>query len=100
MDYEKETKSSHTSNWNAVYDRIRDSMESDFSKRQLENKIHKLKLRFRDYQTRSYDGKRLSFTNVHDKQIFRLSTVIWGQNKTKSASNENNMDQTKVSVCV
>ncbi|XP_010436055.1 PREDICTED: GLABROUS1 enhancer-binding protein-like 3 [Camelina sativa] len=98
----KETKASYMSDWNAVYDRIRGSMESDFSKRQLQNKIEKMKLRFRDYQTRSSAGKRLSFTNAHDKQVFRLSMAIWGEienNKTKSASNENiNMDQRKVWV--
>ncbi|CAE6203067.1 unnamed protein product [Arabidopsis arenosa] len=93
-DYEKENKCSYTSDWNAIYDRIRDSMGSDFSKKQLIDKVYKLKLRFGDNQARSNAGKRLSFTSAHDKQVFKLSTVIWGNNKTKYEI----MDQTKKRV--
>ncbi|CAH8277750.1 unnamed protein product [Arabidopsis lyrata] len=92
--YEKENKSSYTSDWNAIYDRIRDSMGSDFSKKQLVDKVYKLKLRFGENQARSNAGKRLSFTSAHDKQVFKLSTVIWGNNKTKYEI----MDQTKERV--
>ncbi|CAL9223984.1 unnamed protein product, partial [Arabidopsis halleri] len=98
VDYQNETKLSYTSDWNAVYDRIRDSMVSDFSKAQLTNKILKLKLRFGDNQERSIAGKGLSFTNTNDEQVFKLSKIIWGKNiTTKSASNEI-MDQTKERV--
>ncbi|KAG7544093.1 GLABROUS1 enhancer-binding protein family [Arabidopsis thaliana x Arabidopsis arenosa] len=93
-DYEKENKCSYTSDWNAIYDRIRDSMGSDFSKKQLVDKVYKLKLRFGENQARSNAGKRLSFTSAHDKQVFKLSTVIWGNNKTKYEI----MDQTKERV--
>ncbi|XP_023635168.1 GLABROUS1 enhancer-binding protein-like 3 isoform X2 [Capsella rubella] len=96
--YQNETKLSYSSDWSGVYDLIRGSMESDFSKRQLQNKILKLKWRFEEYQTRSNDGRSLSFANALDKQIFRLSWAIWGQNKTKSAFSENKMDQSKVRV--
>ncbi|KAG7548760.1 GLABROUS1 enhancer-binding protein family [Arabidopsis suecica] len=97
VDYQNETKLSYTSDWNAVYDRIRDSMESDFTKAQLTDKILKLKLRFGDNQARSITGKGLSCTNSDDEQVYQLSKIIWGKNiTTKSASNEI-MDQTKVS---
>ncbi|XP_010450559.1 PREDICTED: GLABROUS1 enhancer-binding protein-like 3 [Camelina sativa] len=82
------------SDWNAIYTRIRGSMESDFSKRQLQDKINKMKRRFN--RARSNGRKIISFTDdADDKQIFELSTVIWGGNNTKTASCENYMDQRK-----
>ncbi|KAG7544094.1 GLABROUS1 enhancer-binding protein family [Arabidopsis thaliana x Arabidopsis arenosa] len=86
---------SYTSDWNAVYDRIRDSMVSDFSKAQLTNKILKLKLRFGDNLAKSIAGKRLSFTNTDDEQVFKLSKIIWGKNITTNSASNEIMDQTK-----
>lgn len=67
MEYEKEKKWSYTSNWNDFYDYMRSSMESDFSKKKLINKVKKLKIRFKDNQTRSNDEKGLSFTITDDE---------------------------------
>ncbi|CAH8277751.1 unnamed protein product [Arabidopsis lyrata] len=98
VDYQNETKLSYTSDWNAVYDRIRDSMGSDFSKKQLANKILKLKLRFGDNLAKSIAGKRLSFTNTDDEQVFKLSKIIWGKNITTNSASNEIMDQTKERV--
>lgn len=95
MDYEKDTKLSYQSDWDAFYGYIIGSIEANFSKKQLKDKIRNLVKRFTDNQP---NRKRLSFTSTEDDEIFKLSMLIWGTNETECVSNEH-VDQDKVSDC-
>ncbi|CAN6872264.1 unnamed protein product [Brassica oleracea] len=53
-------------------------------------------MRFNFYSQRSKDGKQFSFTNSYEKELFRLSTIIWAKNETEDTFSENRQDQAKV----
>ncbi|CAA7060879.1 unnamed protein product [Microthlaspi erraticum] len=93
VDYEKDTKLSYQSDWDAFYGYI-GSIEADFSKQQLKDKIRNLVKRFTDNQA-NWKRKRLSFASTEDDEIFKLSMIIWGKNETEYASSEN-VNQDKV----
>lgn len=99
VDYENETALSYRSDWDAFYRYVKDTVEANFSKKQLINKVKNLKRSFTYNQSRSNDGKELSFTDTDDDEIFKLSMIIWAKNETEYVSNEG-MDQAKVSVLV
>uniref|UniRef100_A0A1J3JLD1 Glabrous enhancer-binding protein-like DBD domain-containing protein n=1 Tax=Noccaea caerulescens TaxID=107243 RepID=A0A1J3JLD1_NOCCA len=88
VDYEKDTKLSYQSDWDAFYGYIIGSIEANFSKKQLKDKIRNLVKRFTDNQA---NRKILSFS-TEDDEIFKLSMLIWGTNETECE----NVDQDKV----
>ncbi|KAF2605398.1 hypothetical protein F2Q70_00028458 [Brassica cretica] len=53
VDYEKETKLSHRSDWDAFYGYVKDFIEADFSKKQLTDKIRNLNKRFLEEKEKS-----------------------------------------------
>ncbi|XP_048634479.1 GLABROUS1 enhancer-binding protein-like 3 isoform X6 [Brassica napus] len=101
VDYEKETKLSHRSDWDAFYGYVKDFIEADFSKKQLTDKIRNLNKRFLGNKARCDDEEGPSFTDTEDDIIFKLSVIIWDStNETECASDEN-VDQGKVDApCV
>ncbi|KAG2265893.1 hypothetical protein Bca52824_072972 [Brassica carinata] len=76
----------------------KDLINIPFSKKQLMEEVKKLKMRFNFYSQRSKDGKQFSFTNSYEKELFRLSTIIWAKNETEDTFSENRQDQAKVLV--
>ncbi|WZZ71718.1 hypothetical protein YC2023_083088 [Brassica napus] len=73
----------------------KDLINIPFSKKQLMEEVKKLKMRFNFYSQRSKDGKQFSFTNSYEKELFRLSTIIWAKNETEDTFSENRQDQAK-----
>ncbi|EOA27402.1 hypothetical protein CARUB_v10023535mg [Capsella rubella] len=90
VDFENETKLSFRSDRDALYHYIKDYVESNFSKRQLIDKVRSLKRKFIDNQARSNDGKELSFTDTDDDAIFKLSMMIWAKNETEHVGEDLN----------
>ncbi|XP_018484332.1 GLABROUS1 enhancer-binding protein-like 3 isoform X2 [Raphanus sativus] len=100
VDYEKEMKLSHRSDWDAFYVYVKDFIEADFSRKQLTDKIRKLNKRFLGNKARCNDEEGPSFTSTEDDEIFKLSMIIWDTaNETECASDEN-VDQAKDVPCV
>ncbi|CAH8277753.1 unnamed protein product [Arabidopsis lyrata] len=87
LDYQEESQSSYNQKYDAFYDYMREYMESDFSKKQLMDKVKKLKKRFRENQARSR----------REEEVFKLSKIIWAKKETEHAYEENK-DQTKEDV--
>ncbi|CAN7062084.1 unnamed protein product [Brassica rapa subsp. trilocularis] len=102
VDYEKETKLSHRSDWDAFYGYVKDFIEADFSKKQLTDKIRNLNKRFLGNKARCSDEEGPSFTDTEDDIIFKLSVIIWDStNETGCDSDENVDRQAKVDApCV
>ena len=101
VDYEKETKLSHRSDWDAFYGYVKDFIEADFSKKQLTDKIRNLNKRFLGNKARCSDEEGPSFTDTEDDIIFKLSVLIWDStNETGCDSDENVDRQAKVVPCV
>ncbi|WZZ04951.1 GLABROUS1 enhancer-binding protein-like 3 [Brassica napus] len=98
VEYENERGFRYNSDWDIFYGYTKDLINIRFSKKQLMEEVNKLKMRFNFYSQRSKDGKQLSFTNSYEKELFRLSTIIWAKNETEDASSENRQDQAKVLV--
>ncbi|KAF3590808.1 hypothetical protein DY000_02023068 [Brassica cretica] len=82
-------------NMNDVLLILKDLINIPFSKKQLMEEVKKLKMRFNFYSQRSKDGKQFSFTNSYEKELFRLSTIIWAKNETEDTFSENRQDQAK-----
>ncbi|CAF2167225.1 unnamed protein product [Brassica napus] len=95
VEYENERGFRYNSDWDIFYGYTKDLINIRFSKKQLMEEVNKLKMRFNFYSQRSKDGKQLSFTNSYEKELFRLSTIIWAKNETEDASSENRQDQAK-----
>ena len=100
VEYENERGFRYNSDWDIFYGYTKDLINIPFSKKQLMEEVKKLKMRFNFYSQRSKDGKQFSFTNSYDKELFRLSTIIWAKNETEDASSENRQDQAKVNTDV
>lgn len=100
VDYEKETKLSHRSDWDAFYGYVKDFIEADFSKKQLTDKIRNLNKRFLGNKARCDDEEGPSFTDTEDDIIFKLSVIIWDSTNETGCDSDENVDQAKVSfVC-
>lgn len=97
MEYENERGFRYNSDWDIFYGYTKDLINIPFSKKQLMEQVKKLKMRFEFYFQRSNVGKQLCFTNSYEKELFRLSTIIWAKNETEDAFSENRQDQAKVS---
>lgn len=98
VDYEKETKLSHRSDWDAFYGYVKDFIEADFSRKQLTDKIRNLNKRFLGNKASCNDEEGPSFTSTQDDEVYKLSMIIW--DTTECASDEN-VDQAKDHVpCV
>ncbi|XP_010509485.1 PREDICTED: GLABROUS1 enhancer-binding protein-like 3 [Camelina sativa] len=95
VDYEIETKSSHGSDWAALYLYVKDNVEAKFSKKQFIDKVKRLKRRFIYNQERTNDGKDVSFTDTDDDEIFKLSMMIWAKSETEHVVSNEDMDQAK-----
>ncbi|KFK24587.1 hypothetical protein AALP_AAs67532U001200 [Arabis alpina] len=95
VNYEDETKLRYRADWDAFYAFIKDSIVSNFTKKQLRNKISKLKKRFTDNLAKSGDSKGSSFTNSNDGEMFKLSMIIWGKKNETECDTNVNMDQGK-----
>ncbi|CAH8387241.1 unnamed protein product [Eruca vesicaria subsp. sativa] len=98
VDYEKETKLSYKSDWDAFYEYVKDFIESEFSKKQLFDKIRNLSRRFLGNKARCNDEEGPSFTSTEDDEIFKLSMIIW-DTANETASDEN-VDKAKDVPCV
>lgn len=97
VEYENERGFRYNSDWDIFYGYTKDLINIPFSKKQLMEQVKKLKMRFEFYFQRSNVGKQLCFTNSYEKELFRLSTIIWAKNETEDAFSENRQDQAKVS---
>ena len=95
-EYENERGFRYNSDWDIFYGYTKDLINIPFSKKQLMEEVKKLKMRFNFYSQRSKDGKQFSFTNSYEKELFRLSTIIWAKNETEDTFSENRQDQAKV----
>ncbi|XP_020873197.1 GLABROUS1 enhancer-binding protein-like 3 isoform X2 [Arabidopsis lyrata subsp. lyrata] len=73
LDYQEESQSSYNQKYDAFYDYMREYMESDFSKKQLMDKVKKLKKRFRENQARSRRGlERIKRDLMREKNFLFL----------------------------
>ncbi|KAF2566296.1 hypothetical protein F2Q68_00028039 [Brassica cretica] len=95
VDYEKETKLSHRSDWDAFYGYVKDFIEADFSKKQLTDKIRNLNKRFLGNKARCDDEEGPSFTDTEDDIIFKLSVIIWNSTNETGCASDENVDQAK-----
>ncbi|XP_013593965.1 PREDICTED: uncharacterized protein LOC106302008 isoform X2 [Brassica oleracea var. oleracea] len=95
VEYENERGFRYNSDWDIFYGYTKDLINIPFSKKQLMEEVKKLKMRFNFYSQRSKDGKQFSFTNSYEKELFRLSTIIWAKNETEDTFSENRQDQAK-----
>ncbi|XP_018513737.2 GLABROUS1 enhancer-binding protein-like 3 isoform X3 [Brassica rapa] len=101
VDYEKETKLSHRSDWDAFYGYVKDFIEAEFSKKQLTDKIRNLNKRFLGNKARCDDEEGPSFTDTEDDIIFKLSVIIWDSTNETVCDSDENVDQGKVDApCV
>ncbi|CAN7019710.1 unnamed protein product [Brassica oleracea var. botrytis] len=100
VDYEKETKLSHRSDWDAFYGYVKDFIEPDFSKKQLTDKIRNLNKRFLGNKARCDDEEGPSFTDTEDDIIFKLSVIIWDSTNETGCDSDENVDQAKDVPCV
>ncbi|KAF3575964.1 hypothetical protein DY000_02035424 [Brassica cretica] len=100
VDYEKETKLSHRSDWDAFYGYVKDFIEADFSKKQLTDKIRNLNKRFLGNKARCDDEEGPSFTDTEDDIIFKLSVIIWNSTNETGCASDENVDQAKDVPCV
>ncbi|KAF3556869.1 hypothetical protein F2Q69_00017478 [Brassica cretica] len=98
VDYEKETKLSHRSDWDAFYGYVKDFIEADFSKKQLTDKIRNLNKRFLGNKARCDDEEGPSFTDTEDDIIFKLSVIIWDSTNETGCASDENVDQAKECV--
>lgn len=98
MDYLSEKGFSYEDDWDLCYSYIKGLLDLDFSKRQLQTKVRKMKMRFSDI-SRSKDGEGVTFTSTDDEQVFNLSTIIWGKNETDENMQEKDQQPKVVTVC-
>ncbi|XP_077240529.1 putative transcription factor At5g28040 [Tasmannia lanceolata] len=59
------------------YDQIKNSLQLDFNKNQLVEKLRRLKKKYRNFVNRISSGKDFSFKNTHDQITFEISRKIW-----------------------
>lgn len=73
------------------YHFIKDSLNPNITKRQLSDKLKRLKKKFQDNESKT--AELLAFPKSHDKKVFDLSKMLWGKtsnaNATANVANEN-----------
>ena len=68
------------------YNFFNKSINADISRRQLGDKLSRLKKKILDFESKGGDNKTLPFRKPHDQKVFDLSMMIWG--KTSATDNE------------
>ncbi|KAG2307944.1 hypothetical protein Bca4012_083100 [Brassica carinata] len=81
IDFKNETGSSPYDDKNALYDLVKKSVSFDVTKTQFMEKIRALKKKFENSLGRGKKkGRDPSFTKAHDRKVFDLAKLVWGDN--------------------
>ncbi|KAF8047388.1 hypothetical protein N665_3063s0001 [Sinapis alba] len=81
IDFKNETGSSPYDDKNALYDLVKKSVSFDVAKTQFMEKIRALKKKFENNLGRGKKkGKDPSFPKAHDRKVFDLAKLVWGDN--------------------
>ncbi|ERN02043.1 probable transcription factor At3g04930 [Amborella trichopoda] len=70
------------------YDQIKSSLQLDFNKNQLVEKLRRLKKKYRNVVNKMGAGKDFSFKSPHDQAAFEISKKIWSGG-FRSVNNKN-----------
>ncbi|XP_077226435.1 uncharacterized protein LOC143859666 [Tasmannia lanceolata] len=76
---------------------IKDSISIEFRKKQMNDKICKLKKKYERNSSRAAKGKVLNFSDSHQKNSYHLSEKIWGGNMV-AWSEAYGVDSTRVDM--
>ncbi|KAL5746690.1 hypothetical protein ACOSP7_023658 [Xanthoceras sorbifolium] len=75
LQYKREKQVEPRQNYNDFHDFIVKLLKIDFSRMQVKEKLRRLKDKFEKNVNKGYGSK--SFSNLHDKKVFRLSRKVW-----------------------
>lgn len=81
IDYKNETGSSPYDDKNALYDLVKKTVSFDVTKTQFMEKIRAEKKKFENSLGKGKKkGKDPSFSEAHDRKVFDLAKLVWGDN--------------------
>ncbi|KAL8251173.1 hypothetical protein R6Q59_034866 [Mikania micrantha] len=75
------------------YEFVKTALNTDVTRKQLADKIRKLKRKYLNNASRDKDGEDPNISNTHEQQIYQLSQVIWGNNINVSESKKNHAEK-------
>lgn len=79
-----------SSDLTAFHDYVKESFHGDMSRRQVSEKIRRLKRKYKNLAEKPRKGgKEPTFSNGHDEMVYHLSKKIWGSD----AETENNVEK-------
>lgn len=86
LDYSNEKESDPSEDWSAFDEFIRGKVHMDFSRVQLQDKIRRLKRKFKTNKGKKgkeKKGKEKAFSTPHEQSLYDLSMQIWGNETSK-----------------
>ncbi|KAL8231442.1 hypothetical protein R6Q57_001220 [Mikania cordata] len=89
----KAEKNEESVDMGEFYESVKTALNIDVTRKQLADKIRKLKRKYLNNASREKDGEDPNFSNTHEQQIYQLSQLIWGDNTNVSESKKNHAEK-------
>ncbi|XP_059070566.1 uncharacterized protein LOC131074842 [Cryptomeria japonica] len=77
---------------NALFNYVKSQLDSEYSDKQLDNKLKRLKMKFKD-SIEKIKEPGIRFKSPHEERVFKLSKKIWGKEEEEETVTKKNKDK-------